>query len=69
MTHHQESACRDSRAVVACDCPQVRLTHPKGDAVEIYMQGANITSWKRRNGRELLHLRSYNPFDNSDSIQ
>ena len=50
-------------------CPQVRLTHPKGDAVEIYMQGANVASWKRRNGRELLHLRNYNPFDNSDSIQ
>ena len=36
--------------------PQLILPHPSGAVVEIYLQGAHVSSWKRSNGDEMLFL-------------
>ena len=36
--------------------PKVVATHPSGSSVEVYLQGAHVTSWKTITGEELLFL-------------
>ena len=40
------------------DLPLAHLTHPSGSSAVVYLHGANVTSWTKPSGEELLHVRS-----------
>jgi glucose-6-phosphate 1-epimerase len=51
------------KAGITCDTgingmARIILTHPSGARVELYRQGAHITSWRKASGAELLFLSS-----------
>lgn len=38
--------------------PYVQLTHPhNGSSAQVYLHGACVTSWRKANGTEMLHVR------------
>ena len=47
----------------------VYLHHPNGSELEVYLHGANITSWRKKDGAEVLFLRPGNTFDGVSPIQ
>jgi len=47
----------------------VFLHHPNGAELEVYLHGANITSWRKKDGTEVLFVRPDNTFDGVDPIQ
>ena len=48
--------------------PVARLRHPLGASVDICLHGAAITSWKRPDGSEILHLDPSNKYNGVEPI-
>ena len=44
--------------------------HPPtlGNLVQVNMHGANVTSWRRPDGLDILHMRPDSPFDGTSPI-
>lgn len=55
--------------LAAPNMPAVLLRHPNGSEALVYLHGANVSSWTRPNGHELLYLRPGNPFDGVSPIR
>lgn len=53
----------------ANDLPAVYLHHPNGAELEVYLHGANITSWRKPDGSDLLFVRPDNSFDGFEPIK
>ncbi|KAK9805629.1 hypothetical protein WJX72_009001 [[Myrmecia] bisecta] len=49
--------------------PVITLKHPTGASAQLYMHGANVTSWRKPNGREILYVRSDSQFDGLTPIK
>lgn len=49
--------------------PCLLLRHPNGSEAEIYLHGANVVSWRKADGTDLLYLRPDNTFDGRLPIQ
>lgn len=53
--------------LIAADA--VYLHHPNGSELEVYLHGANITSWRKPDGSEILFVRPDNVFDGLQPIK
>ncbi|EIE23136.1 hypothetical protein COCSUDRAFT_66177 [Coccomyxa subellipsoidea C-169] len=49
-------------------CPAALLYHPMGYSAVVNMHGANVVSWKRPDGSDILHLRPDTPMDGASPI-
>ncbi|CAL8465383.1 g4919 [Coccomyxa elongata] len=49
-------------------CPAALLYHPTGYTAVVNMHGANVVSWKRPDGSDILHLRPDSPMDGISPI-
>lgn len=49
--------------------PVVRLRHPKGSSVDVCLHGAAVTSWKRRDGSDMLYVKMSNRFDGEEPVR
>lgn len=47
----------------------VYLHHPNGSELEVYLHGANITSWRKPDGSDILFLQPENEFDGVEPIK
>jgi Aldose 1-epimerase len=47
----------------------VYLHHPNGSELEVYLHGANITSWRKPDGSDILFLQPDNEFDGVEPIK
>ena len=47
----------------------VRITHPDGSVAEVYLNGAQVTSWVPANGEERLFVGSAATFANGESVR
>lgn len=54
---------------VYCFNPAVYLHHPNGSELEVYLHGANITSWRKPDGEDILFVRPDNSFDGLEPIK
>eukprot|EP01112_Ceratiomyxa_fruticulosa_P023437 TRINITY_DN894_c0_g1_i1.p1 TRINITY_DN894_c0_g1~~TRINITY_DN894_c0_g1_i1.p1 ORF type:complete len:306 (+),score=44.83 TRINITY_DN894_c0_g1_i1:252-1169(+) len=53
-----------------CDVPKAVLIHPEtGDRVEILLYGAHLTSWKTRNGDEIIFMSKKAVFEKTKAIR
>lgn len=43
--------------------PKVHMKHPNGSELEIYMHGANVVSWSKPDGSEMLYTSEENNWD------
>ncbi|CAL5222130.1 g4449 [Coccomyxa viridis] len=50
------------------NCPAVLLWHPTGYTATVNMHGANVTSWRRPDGLDILHMRPDSPFNGTSPI-
>lgn len=48
--------------------PAVLMRHPNGSEAELYLHGANVVSWRKGDGTEILYLRPDNAFDGVSPI-
>ena len=44
------------------------MRHPNGSELELYLHGANVVSWRKGDGTEILYLRPDNGFDGVSPI-
>ena len=44
------------------------MRHPNGSELELYLHGANVVSWRKGDGTEILYLRPDNAFDGASPI-
>lgn len=49
--------------------PRLVLPHPSGAVAEILLQGAQVTSWKRANGEEMLFVSANNRFTPGETVR
>lgn len=49
--------------------PKLRLTHASGASVEIYLQGAHVTSWRPAGGEEVLFMSRESRFETGVPIR
>jgi glucose-6-phosphate 1-epimerase len=49
--------------------PKLVLPHPSGAVVEIFLNGAHVTSWKRANGDEMLFVSANSKFAAGEPIR
>jgi glucose-6-phosphate 1-epimerase len=51
------------------DLQKVIIAHPSGATAEVYLLGAHVTSFKTRNGNEILFLSSKATFKDGKAIR